>query len=187
MTGQQARDLIYQEIADRLTEKYGPTNRAALQIRQWATEEPGAARPQILDVHLDAKERLRGQINYLVSASGIKQTWISERIGVSEKHLSQMLTGQVELTPDWAQRIAVLCGHTVSVSVTPAAPAAEETVTRVTALYERWVKAGAPPLGTSINRWWDRRLVELHDAIRPPADEPARTTPNNPPTSKETP
>ncbi|WP_460071110.1 DUF6085 family protein [Streptomyces sp. YKOK-I1] len=45
---------------------------------------------------------------------------------------------------------------------------AEEEVSRVIALYERWVKAGAPPLGTSVARWWDKRLVELHDAILPP-------------------
>lgn len=41
---------------------------------------------------------------------------------------------------------------------------------RMRALYEQWVKAGPPPLGTSMARWWDARLVELHDAIRPPAE-----------------
>ncbi len=35
----------------------------------------------------------------------------------------------------------------------------------VTALYERWVKAGPPPLGVQLARWWDRRLIELRDAI----------------------
>jgi hypothetical protein len=47
-------------------------------------------------------------------------------------------------------------------------------VARVTALYEQWVTAGPPPLGTSIARWWDRRLVELHDAIVPPTAEEAQ-------------
>ncbi|MFJ2719411.1 hypothetical protein [Streptomyces sp. NPDC087437] len=47
---------------------------------------------------------------------------------------------------------------------------AEEDVTRVIDLYEQWVKAGPPPLGTSTSRWWDARLAELHNAIRPPAD-----------------
>ncbi|MEH0586196.1 hypothetical protein QA942_19750 [Streptomyces sp. B21-106] len=46
---------------------------------------------------------------------------------------------------------------------------AETTVAQVHALYEQWVKAGPPPLGTSMSRWWDRRLVELHKAIQPPA------------------
>lgn len=57
---------------------------------------------------------------------------------------------------------------------------AEETITRVSALYERWVKAGPPPLGTSMSRWWDRRLVELHNAIRTPAEQSARTIVKNP-------
>jgi hypothetical protein len=35
----------------------------------------------------------------------------------------------------------------------------------VAALYERWVKAGPPPLGVSLARWWDRRLIELRNAI----------------------
>lgn len=43
----------------------------------------------------------------------------------------------------------------------------EATVQRVTALYERWVKAGPPPLGTSVSRWWDTRLAELHTALNP--------------------
>ncbi|MCX4703898.1 hypothetical protein [Streptomyces sp. NBC_01373] len=44
----------------------------------------------------------------------------------------------------------------------------KEPVTRVIDLHERWVKAGPPPLGASLARWWDKRLVELHNAIRPP-------------------
>lgn len=44
---------------------------------------------------------------------------------------------------------------------------AEQDVSRVIDLYERWVKAGPPPLGTSVARWWDARLIELHDAILP--------------------
>jgi hypothetical protein len=48
---------------------------------------------------------------------------------------------------------------------------AEQDVSRVIALYERWVQAGAPPIGTSMSRWWDARLAELHDAIRPPEQQ----------------
>lgn len=47
----------------------------------------------------------------------------------------------------------------------------ETDVQRVIDLYEQWVKAGPPPLGTSISRWWDARLVELHDAILPPTHD----------------
>ncbi|MFE9921594.1 hypothetical protein ACFYQA_08425 [Streptomyces sp. NPDC005774] len=54
---------------------------------------------------------------------------------------------------------------------------AEADVTRVIDLYEQWVKTGPPPLGTSMARWWDARLVELHDAIRPPAGQPKEQQP----------
>ncbi|MEV2249375.1 hypothetical protein AB0I94_02260 [Streptomyces sp. NPDC050147] len=46
-----------------------------------------------------------------------------------------------------------------------------EKTTRVIALYEQWVKAGGPPLGVSMSRWWDARLVELHEAILPPTGQ----------------
>ncbi|MCL6734404.1 MULTISPECIES: hypothetical protein [Streptomyces] len=42
---------------------------------------------------------------------------------------------------------------------------AEAEVQRVVDLYERWVKAGPPPLGAPLARWWDQRLVELRKAI----------------------
>ncbi len=47
---------------------------------------------------------------------------------------------------------------------------AEARLARVTDLYEQWVKAGPPPLGVSMSRWWDARLVELREAIHEPAD-----------------
>lgn len=45
-------------------------------------------------------------------------------------------------------------------------------IERVIALHERWVQEGPPPLGVPLARWWDKRLVELHDAIVPPTDQP---------------
>lgn len=58
---------------------------------------------------------------------------------------------------------------------------AEATVTRVIDLAEQWTTAGVPPLGTLINRWWDRRLAELSATITDPApDGPADTTPAAP-------
>ena len=62
---------------------------------------------------------------------------------------------------------------------------AEADMQRVTALYERWVKAGPPPLGAPLARWWDARLAELRNAINRAAEQPARTIANNPPTSKD--
>lgn len=48
---------------------------------------------------------------------------------------------------------------------------AEQDVSRAIALYERWVKAGPPPLGTSMSRWWDTRLAELHTALNPTKEQ----------------
>lgn len=56
---------------------------------------------------------------------------------------------------------------------------------RAAALYEQWVKAGPPPLGAPLARWWDQRLAELHNALHPPTEQSERTTPNNPTTSKD--
>ncbi|MEH0417859.1 hypothetical protein [Streptomyces sp. B21-083] len=53
----------------------------------------------------------------------------------------------------------------------------------VTALYRQWVKAGAPPLGVPLARWWDKRLVELHNVL----EQSAGTTVNNPAASSDTP
>lgn len=43
---------------------------------------------------------------------------------------------------------------------------------RVRALRTDWLSTGAPPLGTSIARWWDKRLIELDAAL----DEPKEPT-----------
>lgn len=47
----------------------------------------------------------------------------------------------------------------------------QAAIGRVQALYEQWVKAGPPPLGVLIARWWDKRLVELRNAAFPPVDQ----------------
>lgn len=56
---------------------------------------------------------------------------------------------------------------------------AEQDVSRVIALYEQWVKAGPPPLGVPLARWWDKRLVELHDALDGPGPAHTDTTTDN--------
>ncbi|ELP67636.1 hypothetical protein STRTUCAR8_08599 [Streptomyces turgidiscabies Car8] len=48
---------------------------------------------------------------------------------------------------------------------------AEAANGRVRALTARWVKAGPPPLGTPVSRWWDARLAELNTALDDPKDQ----------------
>lgn len=49
---------------------------------------------------------------------------------------------------------------------------AEAAIERVRALVVQWAKAGPPPLGVSVSRWWDRRLVELNATLDDPKDQP---------------
>ncbi|KJK40245.1 hypothetical protein UK15_07805 [Streptomyces variegatus] len=75
-----------------------------------------------------------------------------------------------------AQADAVLAVILPSARITATlARMSEADVQRVIDLYERWVKAGPPPLGTSMSRWWDERLVELRAAIHPPETDDATT------------
>ncbi len=48
---------------------------------------------------------------------------------------------------------------------------AEAANERVRALTARWIKAGPPPLGVPLARWWDARLAELNAALDEPKDE----------------
>lgn len=77
---------------------------------------------------------------------------------------------------------AILPGARITTTL---ARMADADVQRVITLYEQWVKAGPPPLGTSMARWWDARLAELHDAIHAPTEQPARTTVNRPPALRD--
>jgi hypothetical protein len=49
---------------------------------------------------------------------------------------------------------------------------AEAALARVGDLQERWLKAGPPPLGVSMSRWWDARLIELQAALNTPEPTP---------------
>jgi plasmid maintenance system antidote protein VapI len=64
-------------------------------------------------------EMLRELLRAALKESGRKQVWIADQLHISQKHLSQMLTGRVELTLGWAQRIAVLCDHRIDIHVVP--------------------------------------------------------------------
>ncbi|MFE6284379.1 hypothetical protein [Streptomyces sp. NPDC057877] len=65
------------------------------------------------------------------------------------------------------------------------ARSADAEVKRVIDLYERWVKAGPPPLGASMSRWWDARLLELRNAILPPEQDDEDQEQAEPPTDEE--
>lgn len=92
---------------------------------------------------------LRDQIRDALKASGLKQIWVAEQLGISQKHLSQMLTGRVTLTLDWAQRIASLCRHRVTTTVTPAPAALRQ---RLAEALMRWAEGNNDPKYARIRR-----------------------------------
>ncbi|MDT7847235.1 hypothetical protein [Streptomyces justiciae] len=52
-------------------------------------------------------------------------------------------------------------------------------VQQVNDLRRAWLKAGPPPIGTPLARWWDARLIALREALRAPSN--ARSQPGDPP------
>lgn len=72
-----------------------------------------------------AEDRLREIVREAVNASGMTQRAVAAELGISEQHLSRMLTGRSLLTLAWADRIARTCGRQLSVELTsPSAGAA---------------------------------------------------------------
>ncbi|MCI3277593.1 helix-turn-helix domain-containing protein [Streptomyces cylindrosporus] len=203
------------------------------------------------------EDQLRTEVHIALTTSRITQAAAAKELGLSEKHVSQLLTGLAPMSLRRAQQFLRLCGLTLTLAinahpadghparthgrtetmttirnqqVNPAAredtpadsrPAIGEPVQatadawvrrgdgtwalpfgdgvlevpaavtpderaqlaaalasairpgdeaaalkRVLELNRRWTQAGPPPLGTSVSRWWDARLIELHQALR---------------------
>lgn len=55
-------------------------------------------------------DQLRAEVRVILARAGMSQAEASRRLGVSQKHVSDMLTGRAGMSPDWAE-IAALCGR----------------------------------------------------------------------------
>lgn len=66
-----------------------------------------------------AEEQLRTHTRAALEAAGISQAEIARQLGVSTKHLCQMLTGRAPLSLTWAEGILGLCGHTLVIGIRP--------------------------------------------------------------------
>lgn len=62
-----------------------------------------------------AERDLRTQVRAALDTAGISQAEACRELGLSTKHLNQMLTGKATLTLDWAERIVELCGMRIVV------------------------------------------------------------------------
>lgn len=66
---------------------------------------------------MSAEDTLRTEVRAALKTARIRQVAAARQLGVSEKHLSQMLTGKVSLTLPWAERILALCGKRLVIGV----------------------------------------------------------------------
>ncbi|MGV9278097.1 helix-turn-helix domain-containing protein [Streptomyces griseosporeus] len=64
-----------------------------------------------------AEAQLRAHVRTALATARISQAEACRRLGVSTKHMSQMLTGAAPLTLGWAEQILALCGKRVVVNV----------------------------------------------------------------------
>lgn len=54
-------------------------------------------------------DRLRGEVRFCLDGARISQVEAARTLGISTKHLSQMLTGKAPMSADWAEKITQLC------------------------------------------------------------------------------
>lgn len=59
---------------------------------------------------MSAEETLRVQARAALRDRGISQAAAARQLGLSTKHMCQMLTGSATLTLDWAEQLLGLCG-----------------------------------------------------------------------------
>ena len=60
-------------------------------------------------------DSLRIAVRTALHDAGISQAEASRRLGLSTKHMSQMLTGRTTLSLDRAEQILALCGKRLSI------------------------------------------------------------------------
>ncbi|MFF4791883.1 helix-turn-helix domain-containing protein [Streptomyces sp. NPDC001276] len=66
-----------------------------------------------------AEEQLRAHVRTALDGAGISQAEAARQLGVSTKHLCQMLTGRATLTLTWAEGLLGLCGMQLVIGVRP--------------------------------------------------------------------
>lgn len=57
-----------------------------------------------------AEDDLRAQVRAALAATRISQAEAARQLGLTNKHMSHMLTGRATLTLGWAEAILAVCG-----------------------------------------------------------------------------
>lgn len=63
----------------------------------------------------DVAVRLRADLHAAISAAGLNQAFVARALGLSQKHVSAMLTGKAAMSLDRAQQIARVCGQRLEI------------------------------------------------------------------------
>jgi len=74
----------------------------------------------------DARDSMRAQVKTAVETAGLNDADVARHLGISAKHVSQMLTGQATLTIGWAEKILALCGQRLEIRAVSAIPSEGE-------------------------------------------------------------
>lgn len=133
------RDLAHPAVAEALADLADDEDLAWLLQRGRDREDPPAApAPPSTDAGTDAgatpvAENLRMSVREMVHDSGLKQVFIAERLGITPKHLSQLLHGSVVMTVDWAVKIADVCMRPLRLNIEPTGWAVDVVTWRETA------------------------------------------------------
>lgn len=73
-----------------------------------------------------ASERIRLQVWRALERAGISEVQAASRLGVSVEWVRNRLTGKVEMSVGWAERLLKLCGQSLEIGMNPAANEAGE-------------------------------------------------------------
>jgi transcriptional regulator with XRE-family HTH domain len=66
---------------------------------------------------VSAEDDLRFAVRRSLGEAGISQAFVAEQLGLSTKHLSQMMTGRSAMSVKWAEKILELAGRKLVVGV----------------------------------------------------------------------
>jgi DNA-binding transcriptional regulator YdaS (Cro superfamily) len=64
-----------------------------------------------------AEKDLRAQVAAALALRGISQAEAARRLGLSNKHLNQMITGRAPLSLHWAERLLALTGMRIVIGL----------------------------------------------------------------------
>lgn len=81
---------------------------------------------------MSAEDELRAQVRAALRTTKTRQVHVARETGMSEKHLSQMLTGRVHLTVAHAEQILATCGARLAITVHLATPEEPPAMTDAT-------------------------------------------------------